>query len=82
MFLAKIYISFKSSVNDPEGSTIQSGLAQLGFESVTSVRSGKYFEIKIYETEKKIASEKIQEMCDKLLSNPVIETYKFDLVSI
>ena len=82
MFLAKIYISFKSSVNDPEGSTIQSGRAQLGFESVTSVRSGKYFEIKICETEKKIASEKIQEMCDKLLSNPVIETYKFDLVSI
>ena len=60
MFLAKIYISFKSSVNDPEGSTIQSGLAQLGFESVTSVRSGKYFEIKICETERKLHPKKFK----------------------
>ena len=79
MFLAKIYISLKSSVNDPEGITIQSSLSQLGFESVTSVRSGKYLEIKISEQKKEIAEKKIQEMCDKLLSNPVIETYKFDL---
>ena len=79
MFLAKIYISIKSSVNDPEGITIQSSLSQLGFESVTSVRSGKYIEIKISEKDKKVAEKKIEEMCDKLLSNPVIETYTFDL---
>ena len=79
MFLAKIYISLKSSVNDPEVITIQSSLSQLGFESVTSVRTGKYIEIKISEKDKKFAEKKIEEMCEKLLSNPVIETYKFDL---
>ena len=79
MFTAKIVIHSKSTVSDPEGLTIQNGLRQLGYESVTSVRSGKYFEIQIKERDLEIAKEYVQEMCNKLLANPIIEDYEFDI---
>ena len=79
MFIAKIVIHSKSTVSDPEGLTIQNGLRQLGYESVTSVRSGKYFEIQINERDLEIAKEYVQAMCDKLLANPIIEDYEFDI---
>lgn len=79
MYTAKIVIHSKSTVSDPEGLTIQNGLRQLGYESVTSVRSGKYFEIQINERDLEIAKEYVQAMCDKLLANPIIEDYEFDI---
>lgn len=51
----------------------------MGYESVTSVRSGKYFEIQIKERDLEIAKEYVQEMCNKLLANPIIEDYEFDI---
>lgn len=82
MFLARIYVSPKPTVNDPEGLTILSSLGQLGYQNVSSVRSGKYIEVQIDEINEPTAREKVVEMCDKLLANPVIEEYRFELEKV
>ena len=79
MFIAKVYIRLKPTVNDPQGLTIRGGLRQLGFGSVASVRAGKLMEICIEEPDEKQARAQVAEMCDKLLANPIIEEYSFEL---
>ena len=79
MFLAKVYIQLKPSVNDPEGLTIRGGLRQLGFDSVVDVRSGKYMEIRLDESDPAVAESRVSEMCQQLLANPIIEDFSFDL---
>ena len=79
MFLARVFISFKPTVNDPEGQTIQGALRQLGFDSVLSVRAGKYMEVLLDEKDEAQATNKVDEMCDRLLANPVIEQYRYEL---
>jgi phosphoribosylformylglycinamidine synthase subunit PurS len=78
-FLARIYVSPRPSVRDPEGSTILDGLHQLGFGSVEIVRAGKYFEVMLEADTGQVAQEQVDLMCRKLLANPVIEQYRFDL---
>jgi phosphoribosylformylglycinamidine synthase len=82
MYLAKIYISLKPTVNDPQGLTIKGALHNLGFTEVTSVRMGKYVEVRIEENEQNKAQEQVDEMCRKLLANPIIENYAFELKEI
>jgi len=82
MFLAKIYITLKPGVNDPQGLTIRGGLHQLGFDSVTDVRAGKYMEVKLEEQDREEANLRVTEMCDQLLANPIIEEFRFELESI
>ena len=79
MFLAKVYIQLKPSVNDPEGLTIRGGLRQLGFESVVDVRSGKYMQIRLDESDEDVAESLVSEMCEQLLANPIIEDFSFEL---
>jgi phosphoribosylformylglycinamidine synthase len=79
MFLAKIYITLKPTVNDPQGQTILGGLKSLGFGSVDSVRMGKYLEVRVSDRERGQAEEQVNGMCRKLLSNPVIEDFRFEL---
>ncbi|HVA26346.1 MAG TPA: phosphoribosylformylglycinamidine synthase subunit PurS [Chloroflexota bacterium] len=78
-FLARVYVSPRPSVRDPEGSTILDGLHQLGFGTVEIVRAGKYFEILLEAGSGQIAEEQLDLMCRKLLANPVVEQYRFDL---
>jgi len=82
MFLAKVYITLKPTVNDPQGLTIRDGLHMLGFDAVRSVRAGKYMEIKLEGDDQAKAAEQVREMCRQLLANPVIEDFKFDLEQI
>jgi phosphoribosylformylglycinamidine synthase len=82
MYLAKIYIRLKPTVNDPQGLTIKGALHNLGFNEVTSVRMGKYVEVKIEENEQNRVQEQVNEMCRKLLANPIIENYAFELKEI
>lgn len=82
MFLAKVYITLKPTVNDPEGLTIRGGLHSLGFESVESVRAGKYMEIRIDAATPQDAEAQVLEMCRKLLANPVIEDYRYEIAPI
>lgn len=82
MYLAKIYITLKPTVNDPQGLTIKGSLHHLGFNSVDDVRAGKYMEIRINEDDINKAHKQVNEMCHKLLANPVIENYRFELDKI
>ena len=79
MYLARVYITLIPTVNDPQGLTIQGGLRDLGYDTVASVRAGKYMEIRLDEDDEREATRKVDGMCDKLLANPVIEEYRFEL---
>jgi phosphoribosylformylglycinamidine synthase len=79
MFLAKVYVSLKPTVNDPEGITIGGALGSLGFESVKGVRSGRYFQVTLEAPDAKSATAQVDQMCSRLLANPVIETYSFEV---
>ena len=82
MYLAKIYITLKPTVNDPQGLTIKGALHNLGFTEVATVRMGKYIEVKVEENDQNGARKRVSEMCGKLLANPVIENYAFELEEI
>lgn len=78
-FQAKIYITLRPSVLDPAGVAVQSGLKQLGYDTVEGVRIGKYIELNLSAENEDSAKEKLDQMCDRLLANPVIENYRFEL---
>ena len=79
MFQARIYITLKPTVNDPQGVTVLSSLHRLGFDSAEDVRIGKYLLVNINESDRVKAETSATEMCQKLLANPVIEEFRFDL---
>ncbi len=82
IYLAKVHVTLKLVVNDPPGLTIQGALHSLGFSSVKSVRMGKYLEIAIEAGSASEAEAQVREMCQKLLANPVIEEYSFQIEEI
>ncbi len=75
----KIFVSLKNGVLDPQGKTIERSLHTLGYEEVRDVRMGKYLEIEVDAASRSAAESRIREMCDKLLANPVIEDYRFEI---
>lgn len=81
-YLAKVYVTLKPTVNDPQGLTIQGALRSLGFAEVTAVRAGKYLEIRLPAKDEQSARVRVDEMCRRLLSNPVIEEYQLDLETL
>ena len=78
-YLARVYVTLRPTVNDPQGLTIRGGLQQLGFAEVESVRAGKYLEIRLDAEDEQMAEARITEMCKKLLANPVIEDYRLSV---
>ncbi|MCF6094489.1 phosphoribosylformylglycinamidine synthase subunit PurS [Microaerobacter geothermalis] len=80
MYKAMIYITLKQSVLDPQGNAVKHALFSLGFDEVDEVRIGKYMEVTLEAESRKMAEERVKEMCEKLLANTVIEDYRFDLM--
>ena len=78
-YLARVYVALKPTVNDPPGLTIADGLRSLGFSEVEGVRAGKYIEVRLTAPDAETARGRVDSMCDKLLANPVIESYRFDV---
>lgn len=76
---AKIHITLKSGVLDPQGKAIEGALSGLGFEGASNVRQGKVIELELSETDEGAARATIEEMCKKLLANPVMENYTIEL---
>lgn len=76
---AKIIITPKKAVLDPQGKTVQNALEHLGYKGVGAVHVGKYLEIELTGTDKETARRQLDEACHKFLSNPVIEDYKLEL---
>jgi phosphoribosylformylglycinamidine synthase len=81
-FLARVYVTLKPTVNDPQGLTIADGLRSLGFTEVEGVRAGKYLEVRLTASDAQAAGERVDAMCDKLLANSVIEAYRFDIEAL
>jgi len=76
---AKIRITLKNGVLDPQGKAIEGALGSLGFDGVDNVRQGKYIELDLDETDKAAAEARVRDMCEKLLANTVIENYAIEL---
>jgi phosphoribosylformylglycinamidine synthase subunit PurS len=76
---AKIKVTLKSGVLDPQGKAIEGALGHMGFEGVGSVRQGKYFEIELTENDRTKAEAATKAMCEKLIANTVIENYEIEL---
>ncbi len=78
-YQAQIYVTLRSSVLDPAGVAVQSGLKHLGYDNVDSVRIGKYVELNLSADSEAAAQDQLNQVCDQLLANPVIENYRFEL---
>jgi len=77
---AKIHVTLKNGVLDPQGKAIGHALGNLGFAGVGDVRQGKYIEIELTEKDRAKAEQAVRQMCEKLLANTVIENYTVELV--
>lgn len=76
---AKIKVTLKNGVLDPQGKAIEGALGSLGFSGVNGVRQGKFFEVDLAETDKVKAQAALKQMCEKLIANTVIENYEIEL---
>jgi phosphoribosylformylglycinamidine synthase subunit PurS len=77
---ARVYVSLKPSVFDPQGSVVAHALSSLGYEDVKDVRQGKFFEVELEGGDATTAKARVTEMADKLLANPVIESYRVEIL--
>jgi phosphoribosylformylglycinamidine synthase PurS subunit len=78
---ARVFVTLKPSVFDPQGTTVAEALHTLGYATVRDVRQGKYFELEIDAPSADEARRLASEAADKLLSNPVIESYRIEVTS-
>ena len=80
--LAKIHITFKDGVLDPQGKAVHHALKDLGYNEVSGIQIGKYLEVRLNGVSKEEAETRVKEMCEKLFANTVIESYQYTLESI
>ena len=78
---ALVKVTLKNGVLDPQGQAIHGALKGLGFDTVEDVRQGKWIEIALAETDEAAARATVEEMCEQLLANTVIESYAIELVA-
>ena len=76
---ANIYVTLKREVLDPQGDAVRRSLSSLGFEEVKSARVGKLIELELDGNDRAAAEAHLESMCEKLLANPVIEDYRYEL---
>jgi phosphoribosylformylglycinamidine synthase subunit PurS len=79
IYAAEVRVMLKAGVNDPQGLSIQKGLHALGFQEVANVRAGKLIRLHLEAEDEAQAAARITSMCEKLLANPVIEEYAFEI---
>lgn len=76
---AKVHVTLKRGILDPQGKAIEHALDSLGFTNARDVRVGKYMEFELNETDKAKAEAELKQMCEKLLANTVIEEFRYEL---
>ena len=81
MYEVKVFVTLKEAVLDPQGTAVKSSLHHLGFEEVEEVRIGKVITLMLRSTPDRVEKE-AQEMCEKLLANPVIEEYRYEIEEV
>jgi len=77
---ARVYVTLKNGVLDPQGAAVQHALGSLGFDGVDAVRQGKVIELDLTETDAVKAEASVTKMCEKLLANTVIEDFKVEIL--
>jgi len=82
MLEVEIYIILKKTISDPQGLTVKHALQSLGYQNLEEVRVGKFITVKLNSKDKKEAKQRIDEMCQKLLANLVIEDYSFKIEEV
>jgi len=78
---ARVYVTLKPGVLDPQGQAVGKTLGRLGYEEVQSVRIGKYVEVDVDASDAAAAKKRVEEMCDRLIANTVIENYRVEIES-
>jgi phosphoribosylformylglycinamidine synthase PurS subunit len=81
VLVARVLVTPKPVVNDPQGITVKQGLVTLGFREVEDVRVGKYIEVRLEASSEREARDRVEAMCRQLLANHVIEDYRFEIDS-
>ena len=76
---AKIHVTLKQGILDPQGKAIEHALDSLGFKNAANVRVGKYMELDLNQTDKTKAETEVKAMCEKLLANTIIEEYRYEV---
>ena len=77
---ARVHVTLKPGVLDPQGAAVRHSLGTLGFEGIEDVRQGKVIELDLAQTDKAKAEAEVEKMCEKLLANTVIENYSFEIL--
>ncbi len=80
MFTAKIKVTLRKTILDPQGKTVEHSLKSLGYDKISGTRIGKYIEMKVDVSSKDEATVIVEESCKRLLSNPIMEDYEFEII--
>lgn len=78
MYNVKVYVTYKASILDPQGEAVKGAVHRMGYDEIEDIRIGKYFEIKVSKSDHPI-EETIETICDKLLANVVMESYRYEI---
>jgi phosphoribosylformylglycinamidine synthase len=84
MYKVKVYVTYQESILDPQGEAVKKAVHRMGYEEIDSIRIGKYFEINVAKPEnpKRSVTELIEEICDQLLANVNMESYRYEIVEV
>ncbi|API88584.1 MULTISPECIES: phosphoribosylformylglycinamidine synthase subunit PurS [Marinilactibacillus] len=82
MYNVKVYVTYKESILDPQGEAVRGAVHRMGFDEIEDIRMGKYFEIKVAKQEDRTVEETIETICDKLLANVVMESYRYEIEAV
>ncbi|MBU1026098.1 MAG: phosphoribosylformylglycinamidine synthase subunit PurS [Candidatus Margulisbacteria bacterium] len=82
MFKAEVKITLKKTVSDPQGLTVKHALEALNFSGIEQVRMGKFITVELKAKDQDKAKDEVQNMCQKLLANPIIEDFSFELKEV
>lgn len=78
MYFVKVYVMYKESVLDPQGEAVKGAVHRMGYNEITDIRIGKYFEMKVEKSDRPV-EDMIEEVCDKLLANVNMESYRYEI---
>lgn len=81
MYFVKVYVTYKDSVLDPQGEAVKGAVHRMGYNEIEEIRIGKYFEMKVAKSDRPV-NEMIEEVCDKLLANVNMESYRFEVAEL
>ncbi|MDR0921536.1 MAG: phosphoribosylformylglycinamidine synthase subunit PurS [Lactobacillales bacterium] len=81
MYQVKVYVTYKESVLDPQGEAVKKAVNHMGYDEIKEIRIGKYFEIQVEKSDRDV-NEVIETICDKLLANVNMETYRYEIAEV